>query len=110
MEPAIATYYPRLIEDDVYACGFASPKSYGASSYLIRDPAGNWLTDSPRLAPALVERLAELGGLRWIFLTHRDDVADAADYARRFGARRIIHEADADACPDAELVLRGEGP
>lgn len=110
METALATHYPRLIEDEVYACGFTSPKSYGASSYLVQDPGGNWLTDSPRLTPALVDAFKRLGGLRWIFLTHRDDVADAAGYARRFGARRIIHERDAASCPGAEEVLRGPGP
>lgn len=102
--------YPRPIEDEVYHCGFSSPKSYGAASYLVQAPGGNWLTDSPRLTDVLVESFAERGGLAYIFLTHRDDVADAADYARIFGAQRVIHEADADAAPGAELVLRGERP
>jgi glyoxylase-like metal-dependent hydrolase (beta-lactamase superfamily II) len=105
-----ASYFPRLIEDDVYFCGFASPKSYGAASYFIRNPGGNWLTDSPRFVPHLVERFEAWGGLSWIFLTHRDDVADAALYAERFGAKRIIHEADRDAAPEAEVVLRGAEP
>jgi glyoxylase-like metal-dependent hydrolase (beta-lactamase superfamily II) len=104
------THYPRLIEDDVYFCGFSSEKSYGARSYLIRHPAGNWMTDAPRFVPELADRIAELGGLRWIFLTHRDDVADADLYAERFGAKRIIHEADLDAEPAAEVVLRGLEP
>jgi glyoxylase-like metal-dependent hydrolase (beta-lactamase superfamily II) len=42
-----------------------------------------------------------------IFLTHRDDVADADRYARHFGAKRIIHFGDADAVPDAEWILEG---
>jgi glyoxylase-like metal-dependent hydrolase (beta-lactamase superfamily II) len=103
--PSPETHYPRLIEDNVYSCGFTSPKSYGANSYLILDPAGNWLADSPRFTPAVVDRIAAWGGLRWIFLTHRDDVADAARYKERFGAHLIIHEADAEASPDAEVLL-----
>jgi glyoxylase-like metal-dependent hydrolase (beta-lactamase superfamily II) len=42
-----------------------------------------------------------------VFLTHEDDVADAAQYATRFGAKRIIHRADADAMPDAEWIVEG---
>jgi glyoxylase-like metal-dependent hydrolase (beta-lactamase superfamily II) len=104
------SYFPRLIEDEVYYCGFTSPKSYGATSYFIRRNEGNWLTDSPRFNPHLVERFEAMGGLRYIFLTHRDDVADADLYARRFGAQRIIHEGDLDADPDAEIVVRGRDP
>lgn len=106
----LPSYFPRLIEDEVYYCGFTSPKSYGATSYLIRHPAGNWLTDSPRWNSHLVERFETLGGIRYIFLTHRDDVADAARYARHFDAKRIIHEAELDAEPEAEIVVRGLDP
>ena len=102
--------FPRLIEDDVYLCGFTSPKSYGGMSYFIRHPGGNWLIDSPRFTPILEEKFAANGGLRYIFLTHRDDVADAALYARRFGADRIIHEHDRRAMEDAEIVVKGEAP
>ncbi len=46
------------------------------SSYLIRHAAGNILVDSPRFAGPLVRRIEALGGIRAMFLTHRDDVAD----------------------------------
>src|SRR5689334_20780569 len=94
-----SSVYPRRVEDEVYLTGFASPKSYGAMSHFIRDPGGNWLVDSPRWEPYLVDKFAELGGIKYIFLTHRDDVADADRYARHFGAQRIIHEADRGAAP-----------
>src|SRR5689334_18338140 len=101
---------PRLIEDEVYFCGFNSPKSYGGNSYFIRDPSGNWLVDSPRFIPHLVNRFEEMGGLRYIFLTHRDDVADADSFAKQFHAKRIIHEADRSAAPGAEIILKGTEP
>ena len=47
------------------------------------------------------------GGVRYIFLTHRDDVADAARYAGRFGSTRIIHRYELSSQPDAERVLDG---
>jgi glyoxylase-like metal-dependent hydrolase (beta-lactamase superfamily II) len=47
---------------------------------------------------------------RGIFLTHRDDVAEAGAYAKQFGAKRIIHKYDQDAQPDAEIVIEGKEP
>jgi glyoxylase-like metal-dependent hydrolase (beta-lactamase superfamily II)/ferredoxin len=97
--------YPLQLEDNIYYCGYTSSKSYGGSSYLIVRPEGNWLIDSPRFVPALVRKLEEMGGIRTIFLTHRDDVADASLYAERFGAERIIHAKEKTAQPDAEHII-----
>jgi glyoxylase-like metal-dependent hydrolase (beta-lactamase superfamily II) len=91
-------------------CGFNSPKSFGGNSYFVEHPAGNWLIDSPRFVEHLVRRFAEKGGLRYIFLTHRDDVADAAKYAARFGSTRIIHRHELASQPDAERVIDGFEP
>lgn len=99
--------FPLLVEDDVYYCGFNSEKSFGANSFFIRHPKGNWLIDSPRYLKPLVEAFDRMGGIAHIFLTHEDDVADAARYAQRFGARRIIHRADAHAMPEAEDIVEG---
>ena len=74
---AVRKDYPLVIEEPVYYCGFNSPKSYGGNSYLVRHPAGNWLIDSPKFEPPMVQQLESLGGIAHIFLTHRDDVADA---------------------------------
>lgn len=102
--------FPLMLETDIYYCGFNSRKSFGANSYFVRHRDGNWLVDSPRYVSQLVTAFASLGGLRWIFLTHEDDVADAARYASRFGADRIIHVADAGAMPDAEVRIEGIAP
>ena len=104
---AAMSSFPLPLEGGVYYCGFNSEKSFGANSYLIQHPDGNWLIDSPRYIKHLVDAFERLGGLRYIFLTHEDDVADAAHYAARFGAMRIIHRADAEAMPDAEQIVDG---
>jgi glyoxylase-like metal-dependent hydrolase (beta-lactamase superfamily II)/ferredoxin len=87
--------FPERIHGGVYFCGFASEKSYGASSYLLVRPGGNVLVDSPRFSGPLARGIEALGGVRTMFLTHRDDVADHARWAERFGAERVIHAADA---------------
>jgi glyoxylase-like metal-dependent hydrolase (beta-lactamase superfamily II)/ferredoxin len=99
--------FPLLLADGVFYCGFNSEQSYGANSFFIRHPDGNWLVDSPRYLKPLVEAFERMGGLSFIFLTHEDDVAAADKYAGHFGAKRIIHRADAEAVPDAEWILEG---
>jgi glyoxylase-like metal-dependent hydrolase (beta-lactamase superfamily II)/ferredoxin len=86
--------YPEQVDDNIYFCGFASESSFGASSYLIARPQGNVLVDSPRFARPLVKRIEELGGVRLMFLTHRDDVADHEKWAEHFKAERIMHRDD----------------
>jgi glyoxylase-like metal-dependent hydrolase (beta-lactamase superfamily II)/ferredoxin len=94
----------------IYYCGYASEHSYGAHAYLIVRPGGNVLVDSPRAAKPLLARIAALGGVRTMFLTHRDDVADHAVFARAFGCERVIHAADAPAVRGAERTITGAAP
>ena len=100
--------FPIRVEKNVFYCGFTSPKSFGGSSYFVQQPEGNWLIDSPKYLPPLVRAFESLGGIRYIFLTHRDDVAEAQRYAGKFGSERIIHRADLSAQPDTEIVLDGD--
>lgn len=102
--------FPLLIEPPVYYCGYNSPKSYGGNSYFIRHPNGNWMIDAPKFVPPLVDRIEAWGGIAYLFLTHRDDVAEADRYSRHFGCRRIIHRDELAAQPGAEVVLDGSGP
>jgi glyoxylase-like metal-dependent hydrolase (beta-lactamase superfamily II)/ferredoxin len=106
---AVMKDFPLLVEGPVYYCGYNSPKSYGGNSYFIRHPAGNWLIDSPKFVTPLVQQLEAVGGIAHIFLTHRDDVADAERYAEHFKSRRIIHREELSSQPGAEVVLDGQG-
>lgn len=102
---------PQPIEDDVYYCGFASPNSFGAHSYFIKRREGNLLIDSPRFNKPLVRKLEELGGVRFLFLTHHDDVADHEQFQKRFNCERIMHDADTRwALQAVEQKLSGNGP
>lgn len=102
--------FPLLIEENVYYAGFNSPKSYGGNSYFIKHKEGNWLIDSPKYLPHLIKRFEEFGGIKYIFLTHRDDVAEAKKYAERFHSVRIIHKEEIDSQPDSEKILDGYNP
>jgi glyoxylase-like metal-dependent hydrolase (beta-lactamase superfamily II) len=77
----------------------------------VKRDAGNVLIDSPRAARPLAKRIAELGGARLMFLTHRDDVADHAWYRSELGCDRMIHEADVEEeTAAAERVIKGRDP
>ena len=97
---------PVELDGPVYRCGYSSEASYGAQSYLVVRSGGNILVDSPRFVAPLARRIAVLGGIRQMFLTHRDDVADHARFHERFGCERIIHRDDA--VIDAEVLLDGD--
>jgi glyoxylase-like metal-dependent hydrolase (beta-lactamase superfamily II)/ferredoxin len=103
--------FPERLDGNVYFCGFTSESSFGAWSYLVVRPegeGGNVLVDSPRFTRPLVRRIEALGGVRTIFLTHRDDVADQSKFAQHFGARRVMHADDGAARYGVEHVLEGE--
>jgi hypothetical protein len=103
--------FPLLIEDNVYDCGYHSEKSYAATSYFIQHPEGNVLIDSPRFTPPLVKRLEEMGGIHYMYLTHRDDVADHQKYAEHFACKRILHSDDiTSGTRDVEIQLTGAEP
>ena len=105
--------FPQRIAENVYFCGFTAESSFGAWSYLIarpEDEGGNILVDSPRFATQLVKKIATVGGVCKMFLTHRDDVADHARFARAFGSERVMHADDGAARLGVEQIIRGDDP
>lgn len=105
--------FPSRLHEEVYFCGFTSESSFGAWSYLITRPAergGNVMVDSPRFNRPLARKISAMGGIATMFLTHRDDVADHAKFAREFGCARIMHAADGAGRLGIERVMRGYAP
>ncbi len=106
-----AAAYPEPIAENVSFCGFTSESSFGAWSYFIERPEGNVLVDSPRVAGPLLSALEARGGVRTLFLTHRDDVADHAAIHKRFGCERVLHARDVtSATREVERQLEGDEP
>jgi len=102
---------PIPVADNVFHCGYHSEKSYAAASYLIQRPEGNVLIDSPRFAAPLVKQLEVMGGVRYLYLTHRDDVADHQKFRDHFGCDRLLHADDiTPATASVEIQLQGQDP
>ncbi|NJM97006.1 MAG: MBL fold metallo-hydrolase [Phormidesmis sp. RL_2_1] len=103
--------FPLLVADNVFYCGYHSKKSFGAASYFIQRTEGNILIDSPRFTPPLVKQLEAMGGVRYLYLTHRDDVADHEKFQQHFGCQRILHRQDVTATTQAiEIQPTGSEP
>ncbi|MGB2924616.1 MAG: MBL fold metallo-hydrolase [Limnothrix sp.] len=106
---AVQAEFPLNIVKNIYYCGYHSKKSFGAASYFIQRPDGNVLIDSPRFNPPLTKQLEAMGGVKYLYLTHRDDVADHEKFHKHFGCDRLLHEADiSEGTKDVEIVLQGE--
>lgn len=111
---AVQQRFPLKVDENVFYCGYHSKKSYGAASYFIQRPAsegGNVLIDSPRFTPPLVKQIEAMGGVRYMYLTHKDDVADHEKFHQRFGCDRILHQDDITAdTQSVEIQLIGSDP
>ncbi|WP_437679171.1 MBL fold metallo-hydrolase [Sorangium sp. So ce131] len=111
--------WPRRLEDDVWVLGHPSRDNVSATAYFIERPGGGVLIDLPEPSDAIFRFLEQRGGVRWIFLTHRDHVAHHVEFAARFpGSRRVLGAADVTPrgsgpqtdTSDVELKLDGLGP
>lgn len=105
-----ALAFPTPVLDGVFFCGYTAESSFGAWSYLIQRPesrGGNVLVDSPRFAAPLVRRIEAMGGVRLMYLTHRDDIADHARFAAHFGCPRVMHHGDGAARLGIETITTG---
>ncbi|MGB5769308.1 MAG: MBL fold metallo-hydrolase, partial [Crocosphaera sp.] len=103
--------FPLPIVENVYHCGYHSEKSFGAASYFIKREQGNILIDSPRFSPPLVKQLEAMGGIKYLYLTHKDDIADHEKFAQHFSCERILHVDDiTEKTQGIEIQLSGEQP
>jgi glyoxylase-like metal-dependent hydrolase (beta-lactamase superfamily II)/ferredoxin len=103
--------FPEKIAENVFHLGYHSESSYGAAAYFLRRSNGNVIVDSPRFTAPVVDAIERMGGARYMFLTHIDDVADHARFHERFGCERILHAADiSHGTRDVEIKIEGEAP
>lgn len=102
---------PLHIDENVHYLGFTARESFGATSYFIERTSGNIMIDSPRFHPTLVKELEKRGGVKWMILSHQDDVADHQKFHEHFGCERFIHVDDVNSDTEGcERILEGAGP
>jgi len=63
--------------------------------YLVKHKDGNFLIGCPEELPKeLSTKIDEIGGIDFIFISHRDDVGIACKFRERFNAKIIIHQSE----------------
>lgn len=80
----------------IFQCGFPSPSTYEAKAHFVLSDLGNILIEVPRFAPRLITELEFFGGVRYIFVSHRDDVGEVCQFKKHFDARIVMHESESD--------------
>jgi glyoxylase-like metal-dependent hydrolase (beta-lactamase superfamily II)/ferredoxin len=117
-----APLFPMAMDDArrVWYLGYTNEASFAASAWLVIAGEAAVMVDVPRYSSALarsVDALLEaegcVEGLRYIVLTHRDDVVGHVEWAARYpDATRVIHADEVsaahatDAC-ERKLQLAG---
>ncbi len=71
-----------------------NPDSFGGVSYLVDSGGGTFMVDVPEYLGPNLDFIEEKGAPEFIFLTHRDDVADAEMFREKFGSKLVIHESE----------------
>lgn len=95
---------PRSILEGIFA--FApNRETLGATSYLILGNSGNILVDCPAIDEINFQFLRDMGGVRWLFLTHRGGIGKQISQMQAdFDFEIIIQEQEAYLIPDANTI------
>jgi len=96
---------PKEILPGIFA--FApNPDSFGGISYLIKESPLNFMVDVPEYINENISFIKRNGTPEFIFLTHRDDVADAERFREKFVAKLIIHDLEKYAVRNPDITFR----
>jgi glyoxylase-like metal-dependent hydrolase (beta-lactamase superfamily II) len=76
-----------------------SSSTYGGKGFLVAGPKYNLMVDTPACTPRVVDAVRAAGGLRYIFLSHRDEIGEIAELHRATGGAVIMHRSEADQVP-----------
>ena len=73
-----------------------SSLTYGGKGFLVTGPKYNVMVDTPACAPRVIDAVRGAGGLRYIFLTHRDEIGEVCEIRKALGGTLILHRSEAD--------------
>ncbi len=76
----------------------------GGTAYAIVTSMGNILIDSPAWHDVNREFIAELGGVKWLAITHRGGIGKTTTVATELSCEIIIQEQEAYLLPEAKVT------
>ncbi|HEY9167727.1 MAG TPA: MBL fold metallo-hydrolase [Candidatus Kryptonia bacterium] len=83
-----------------------NPDSFGGISYLVKTQSNSFMVDVPEYIRQNIGFIENTGIPEFVFLTHRDDVADADLFRREFGTKLIIHQSEKYAVKSPDITFQ----
>lgn len=94
---------PRAVFENVFAFP-PNRETLGGTAYLIVEKDANVLVDSPPWNEETQAFLAKYGGVRSLFITHRDAIGQAQKIQDTTGCDLVIQEQEAYLLPEATVT------
>ena len=89
----------RQILPEVHEFLDRSESTFGGKGFLVTGPKYNVLVDTPACTPRVVDAIREAGGLRYMFLSHRDEIGEIEALHQVVGGAVIMHRSEAHLVP-----------
>ncbi len=102
-QPSRSPKLPQTIWNNVLAFP-PNRDTLGGTAYFIVRNEGNILIDCPTWDETNQEYLRSLGGVRWLFLTHRGAIGKAREFQSAFDCEILFQEQEAYLLPGLEIA------
>ena len=76
-----------------------SPLTFGGKGFLVAGPKYNVMVDTPACTDDVIRAVRVAGGLRYIFLSHRDEIGEVCALKQALGGAVILHRSEASLVP-----------
>lgn len=94
---------PRPVLDNIFAFP-PNRDTLGGTAYLIVEKSGNILIDCPAWSEAHQQFLQYWGGVRWLFISHREGIGKAGEVFRDLGCDILVQEQEAYLLPELRVT------
>lgn len=94
---------PQLVLENVYAFP-PNRETLGGTAYFIVENQGNILIDAPPWNPTNQQFIEQLGGLQWLFITHRAAIGSSREIQKSTGCNILIQEQEAYLLPESNVT------
>ncbi|WP_250121690.1 MBL fold metallo-hydrolase [Chroococcidiopsis sp. CCMEE 29] len=94
---------PQAIWDNIFAFP-PNRDTLGGTAYFIVENEANILIDCPAWDDTNQKFLHHLGGIRWLFLTHRGAIGKTREIQEAFGCEVLVQEQEAYLLPGLRVI------
>ncbi|HCF25913.1 MAG TPA: MBL fold metallo-hydrolase [Cyanobacteria bacterium UBA11049] len=102
-QPIRSPKLPQAIWNNIFAFP-PNRDTLGGTAYFIVENEANILIDSPAWDEVNQNYLNSVGGVRWLFLTHRRAIGKAREIQQAFGCEILIQEQEAYLLPGLRVT------